>query len=205
MLKSHLLILGLSIAIILLALAVKQYPGGSAFNKHSVGFDFQNNYLCNLFDAKAENAADNPARFYAIPGMFFLCFSFAIFFWNISKKIPVKIVSNIIRFCGVIAMILGFLIVTPYHDEMLTIAGAFALMSIGCVVIFIFRSKLVVFKILSLCCVTLFFACNFIYYSKIQLAWLPILQKISLVVATVWMLGLNYFTSANDFIANKKD
>ncbi|MFM2360535.1 MAG: hypothetical protein RLY16_2528 [Bacteroidota bacterium] len=199
MLKKHSIVIALLLAFMLLAIAVDKYPGGSPVNKYSVGFDFQNNYLCNLFDVHAENGAVNAARNFAILGMFFLCSGFALFFLNMSKKIPVKNASAIIKYAGIVSMLLGFLIVTPFHDAFLSFAGLLAFISIISIVIYVMKTKLVLFKILSILCLMVFFICNAVYYSRVLINWLPILQKTGLILSIIWMLGLNYFTNERDF------
>ena len=60
MLKKHLVLLGITIAIVLLLIATRLYPGGSLFDKNSIGFDWTKNFMSNLFGAKAMNGSDNP-------------------------------------------------------------------------------------------------------------------------------------------------
>jgi hypothetical protein len=53
--------------------ATLYYPGGSQYDKNSVGYDWKNNYLSYLFDAKAVNGLRMHPGFGLLPE----CCSFA--------------------------------------------------------------------------------------------------------------------------------
>jgi hypothetical protein len=193
------MLIGIVFSTTLLVIAAINYPGGSQKNKNSVGYDWRNNYLCNLFSEKAMNGHDNPARPWAIAGMLFLCISFAIFFIGFSKKIQSKTSANLIKYCGAGSMLFAFLVITPYHDVMVTIACVLALIALFYSTVFVLLSKLFFFKILSIACMATLYASMYIYYTSTYLSLLPIMQKLSFLIAISWMLGLRYFTSPADF------
>lgn len=199
MLKKYSIPIGIITSLFFLVVAAMHYPGGSQFDKNSIGYDWQKNYISNLFSPLAVNGADNAARPWAVGGMFLLSISFALFFIEFSKKIPVKSASGVIRYCGVGAMVGAFLAVTPFHDTMVTVAGTLALLSIFYVTVYVLKSKLHFFKILSIVCLLVFYSCNFMYYSSSYLKFLPIMQKTLLVLTITWMLGLEYFSKKEDF------
>ena len=95
MIKKYSVLIGVVISLILMIIAISIYPGGSMFDKNSVGFDWTKNFISNLFATKALNGAENPSRIWAYLGMIILPFSYAIFFINMSKKIPEKNAANI--------------------------------------------------------------------------------------------------------------
>jgi hypothetical protein len=86
MIKKHSVLIGVLISLILMIIATSIYPGGSMFDKNSVGFDWTRNFMSNLFGVKALNGTENPSRIWAYAGMILLPFSYAIFFVNMSKK-----------------------------------------------------------------------------------------------------------------------
>ncbi|MBL7816840.1 MAG: hypothetical protein JNL70_17595 [Saprospiraceae bacterium] len=200
MLKKHLVAIGLLLSLCCLILATFYYPGGSQADKNAIGFDWANNYLCNLFNEKAVNGAYNPARFMAITGMFLLCVSIALFFINFSKKISIKRDANIIRYTGIGAMCCTFLLITPYHDAMTIFASTFGLLTLFYISVYTFMSKLTFLKYLSALCLIILYLNNYIYYTQQGLAWLPILQKISLLTLITWLLSLEYVTTKEDFL-----
>ena len=204
MLKKHTILVGIIIALSLLYVATLQYPGGSQRSTTSVGYEWRNNYLCNLFNAKAVNGAANPSRPWAITGMLFLSVSFGLFFFDFSAKIPAPGAAKIVRYCGVGAMVFAFLVASPYHDPMVTAAGTLALISMFYITVFIFKSRLHLFKVLSVICLLVFYCCNYFYYTRSYLDILPVLQKVLFALAITWILCLQYFTTAADFEPTKK-
>ncbi len=193
MIQKHLVLVGISISILLLIISTFFYPGGSQLDKNSIGYEWGNNYLCNLFSEKAVNGMENPSRNIAMLGMFFLCTSFALFFSRFSKKIPQKSASSIIQYSGISSMFCTFLLITPYHDLMTIFASTFGLLTLFYIAVFTFQSKLTYLKYLSIVCMVILYLNNYIYYTQNGLHWLPILQKISLLTLIGWLLGLEYY------------
>jgi hypothetical protein len=66
--KKYLPLYSIFLSLILLGVSVSLYPGGSQANLHSVGYDWKNNYLSNLFGEKAMNGPENASRPWAIAG-----------------------------------------------------------------------------------------------------------------------------------------
>ena len=200
MVRKNLLPIGLLLAFVLLFISTRYYPGGSQADLNSPGYDWKNNYLCNLFDITAMNGAHNLARPWAVAGMFFLCLSAALFFIDFSKKIPLKRASQIIRYTGAGSMLFAFLTVTSYHDLMVTLANTLALVSLVYITFFIFKTKMNLLKLLTVFCILIAYACTYIYYTRQYLELLPILQKVDMLFIVSWLLCLNYFTEPADFL-----
>lgn len=199
MLKKYSILLGIIISISLLLIATMVYPGGSLFDKNSVGFDWTKNFISNLFAPKAVNGSDNPSRIWAIIGMIFLSVSFATFFVEFSKKIPAKGAAKVIKYFGIFGMLFTFLIVTPLHDIMVTIASTMFLLSIFYITVFVFKSRLHLFKFLCTICLLVFYCTLYLYGSRSYLEFLPIMQKITFASEIILILGLAYFTKKEDF------
>jgi len=198
MLKKHLALLCIIISGVLLVTATLRYPGGSQVDKASVGYDWKNNYISNLFGERAVNGAANSARFWAVGGMIFLSAGFALFFIYISKRIPAKGAANVIKYVGASGMIFTFLIATPLHDLMITIASTMFLISIFYITIFVFKSKLHLFKFLCVICLLIFYTTLYLYGTH-TIAILPVMQKITFATTIGLILGLQYFTRKEDF------
>src|SRR3954468_607216 len=199
MLKKYSILFGIIISISLLLIATRYYPGGSQFDKSVVGYDWKNNYISNLFGEKAINGAHNTSRFWAVAGMMFLSVSFAIFFIQFSKKIPVKGAANVIKYFGTGAMLFTFLIATPLHDLMITIASTMTLISIFYITVFVFKSRLLLFKFICVACLLVFYCSLYMYYSGTYLKFLPIMQKVTFASTIILILGLEYFSQKEDF------
>ena len=198
MLKKHSVLLGIIISVILIVIATTLYPGGSFFDKNSIGFDWTKNFMSNLFAAKAVNGADNPSMIWADAGMILLSISLAIFFIRFSKRIPNKGAANVIRYLGVVGMICKFLIVTPMHDIMVTISATLFLVCIFYITVFVFKSRLHLFKFLCVITLLIFYYTLFLYGSG-HFDTLPIMQKLTFASTILLVLGLEYFARAEDF------
>lgn len=199
MLKKYSVLLGMCMSVLLLLIATMVYPGGSMFDKNSVGFEWSKNFISNLFGAKAVNGLDNPARIWAIGGMFFLSASLAVFFINFSKKIPAKGAAKVVKYLGGGGMLFTFLIATPLHDIMVTMASTLFLLGLFYITVFVFKSKLHFFKFLCVVCLLLFYSSLYIFGIRDYIEYLPILQKITFSSVIILVVGLEYFTQKEDF------
>jgi hypothetical protein len=198
MLKKHSVLLAIVISISLLLIAIMVYPGGSMFDQYSVGFDLSKNFISNLFAASALNGAANPSRIWAYLGMILLPCSYAIFFFNMSKKIPDRNAGYILKYGGVANILAMFLVVTPLHDLMLNISISLFWTCIVVTTIFIFKTRLHVFKFLCVLCLVIFYYSIYLWATN---DWdlLPIMQKVNFLNSALLILGLEYFTKQKDF------
>jgi hypothetical protein len=198
MIKKYSVLIGVIVSLILLSIAISIYPGGNMFDKNAVGFDWTKNFISNLFGGKALNGSENPSRIWALLAMLLLPFTYAIFFINMSKKIPQKSVANILKFGGAANILFMFLIVTPLHDLMLNISLSLFWTCLGFVAGFIFRTQLHLFKFLCAVCLLIFYYSIFLWATN---DWnlLPTMQKVNFINSTLLILGLEYFTTKEDF------
>ncbi len=179
-------------------IAISIYPGGSMFDKNSVGFGWTKNFISNLFATKALNGSENPSRIWAYLGMIFLPLTYAIFFISMSKKISEKNAANILKYAGVLNILCTFLIVTPLHDLMLNISITLFWTCIVVITVFILKTRLHLFKFLCVVCLLIFYYSLYLWATN---DWdlLPIMQKVNFINSTLLILGLEYFTKQEDF------
>lgn len=199
MLKKYSVVTGVMIAGLLLIIATSVYPGGTVFDKNSTGFDWTKNFISDLLAPTAENGADNSSRFWAGAGMIFLSVSIALFFSHFSKKIPLKGAAHTIQYLGAANLLFIFLTATPLpHGMMVIIASTLFLIGLFYITVFVFKSKLRLFKYLCVICLLIFYCTLFLYGTRNR-DLLPTMQKITLVSSILLILGLEYYTSAEDF------
>jgi hypothetical protein len=198
MIKKYSVLIGLAFSLILMIIAISIYPGGSIFEKDSIGFNLSKNFISNLFEAKALNGTDNVSRIWAILAMIFLPISYAIFFNHMAIKIPDRNAGFILNYAGISNILVMFLIVTPLHDLMLYISISLFWTCIVVITVFIFKTKLHLFKFLCLICL-LFFYFSLYLWGTSDWELLPIIQKINFFSSTLLILGLEYFTNQVDF------
>lgn len=199
MIKKHTTSLGIAFALAFLLLSTFFYPGGSQHDANSLGFSWQHNYLSNLLNPVAVNGSENTARPWAVGGVIFLCASVAVFFWRLSQKIPHKDSSNIICYAGIGSMVASLLVATPLHDLAVTISGILLMLSLFYATVFVFRTKRHGLKALSVLHLLVLYSITFMYYSQNGIPYLPIMQKLNLSVAILWVLAVDYGISREDF------
>ena len=204
MIKKHLTLFGIVIALVFLFISIGLYPGGSQHDEMTVGFDWRHNYLSNLLNPIAVNGADNPARTWAVCGVLFLCASAALVFVRLSAKIPHKSSANIIRYAGVGAMLTALLAATPLHDLAMSISGTLLMLTLFYATVFIFKTKRHWLKALSVAYLVTLYSTAIIYFTQTGLAYLPVVQKLNLFVAIAWLLGLEYVLRSEDFLVLKQ-
>ncbi|NEU06910.1 hypothetical protein GZH53_01180 [Flavihumibacter sp. R14] len=199
MLQKHAILLGIIISVILLTTAASNYPGGSPADKSSIGYSWENNFISNLFGERALNDAPNTARYWAVSGMIFLSIACSIFFVEFSGKIPAKGAASVIKYFGIAGMLFTALIATPFHDIMITIASTIFLLSMFYVTVFVFKSRLHLFKFLCALYLLSFYSTLIVFSSGYFLEYLPIIQKVLFANTILLILGLHYFSKAEDF------
>jgi len=199
MIKRHLVLIGLSISLTFLLTAIANYPGGTYQDKKTVGFDWSRNYISNLFEAKAVNGADNASRTWAFIGMFFYSMSCAVFFINMAEKMSEKNAKNILKYTGILTMPFTFLIITPWHDLMLTVSSFLFWTCIVCITVLIFKTNLLFFKIYNIICLVIFYYAVYLHATN-NGDLLPLVQKINNISTIFLILGLEYFSHKEDFV-----
>lgn len=204
MLKNHLTLSGILIALLFLFIATSVYPGGSQHDAQSVGFSWRHNYLSNLLNPVAVNGSENPSYFWAVCGVLSLCASAAWAFVRLAAKLPHKGSANVIRYAGVGAMLTSLLAATPLHDLAMAISGTLLMLTLFYATVFIFRTKLHWLKAWSVLYLVVLYSTAIIYYTQAGLAYLPVVQKLNLFVAIVWLLALEYVVTEADFTLAKQ-
>lgn len=168
------------------------YPGGSQADINAIGFDWMNNYWCNLMNEKGMNGAPNPARPFSIAAMVILCFSFMIFFIQFAEYfVKARIWEKMIRYGGILSMCFAMLIFTEFHDIMTIISSGFGVFVVLGIIIEIYKSDLQHYKTTGIICLALLALNNYIYYSTHLIEYLPLLQKITFSIVLIWVFGLN--------------
>jgi membrane-associated HD superfamily phosphohydrolase len=198
MIKKYSVLIGIVISLILIMIAISIYPGGTMFDEYSIGFDWTKNFMSNLFGTKALNGAENPSRIWANSGMILLPFTYAVFFINMSKKIPEKNAANILKYGGVANIFFTFLTVTSLHDIMLIISTTLFWTCLVVITIFILKTKLQLFKFFCIISLLVFYYGVYLWGTS-DWSLLPIMQKVIFVSSTLLILGLEYFTKQEDF------
>ena len=168
------------------------YPGGSQVDANAIGFDWVNNYWCNLTSKNALNGDHNPARPVAIFAMITLCSSLLVFFIQFAKTfIRNKHWKQFVIMCSSLSMFSAALIFTALHDAMTILSSLFGMFVMFAMIKALYKSNLRFYKITGVLCILLLALNNYIYYSRQYIELLPLLQKITFAIVLVWILSLN--------------
>ena len=186
-------LIGILLFVLLYLYASSLYPGGSQANINSEGYDWINNYWCNLMNEEGMNGQSNPARPYAVFAMITLCMSLLVFFIQFAEFYSgEKIWKKVIKISGICSMTCAILMFTEYHDLMTIVSSFFGLFLVVGIIREIYRDELLSFKITGILCLILLGLNNYIYYSTQFIKWLPLIQKITFLIVLIWILGLNF-------------
>lgn len=196
----HASLIGIITGLTLLILATLYYPGGTYIDELSKGYDWFDNYISNLLGPSAVNGMDNVARPWAVAGVLCLTASFGLFFVKFSYWIKIKSAAFIIKYGGIIATIMGFLTVIPaLHDGMVTLSSILTLILFFYITVIVLKSRLFLLKIVSVLFLASFYFAAYMYFTRSYLDYMPLVQKIILLVKIVWILSLQYLTQEEDF------
>ncbi|MEZ5041846.1 MAG: hypothetical protein R2828_18265 [Saprospiraceae bacterium] len=200
MIKKYSILIGIAIGTFLLIISTFYYPGGTYENVNSEGYDWTKNYISNLLRPLAVNGEANTAKPFAIFGVLLLTASFGFFFVNFARKIKIRRASLVIKYLGILATIFGFVTVIPsMHDIMVTLSSILTLLIFFYITVMVIKSKLTVMKIMSIVFLLTFYFGAYMYFSRFQLEYMPIMQKIIFMMKIIWVLSLEYLTHKKDF------
>jgi hypothetical protein len=158
------------------------------------GFDWVHNYWCNLLNEHGLNGELNPARPFAIGATLILCTGIGLFFYGFSGFLPLsKRWNRLIRYAGIVSLLLAALIITELHDSIILSSSLAGLMALLGVLKTIHYYQLNIFIWTGYACIGLIAMCNVSYYTHFGLAWLPLIQKIAFLCILIWIMLLQVY------------
>jgi hypothetical protein len=173
-------------------LATLYYPGGSNFDRKSIGFDWMNNYWCDLTGKFAKNGKKNEARTFALTGMFILCFTLSFLWYYLPQFFHEnKFNQIIIKSSGICSMFILFFLFTPYHDIVIALGGLLSIIPLIGTYRELYKNKLTKLFFLGLFSFLLILFNYLIYISNFFILFLPIIQKITFIVFLIWIFAIN--------------
>lgn len=188
--------IGILVFFTLFYLASLKYPGGSQANLQKSGFDWVNNYWCNLTDYRAMNGQKNSARNISILAMTLLCLSLSFFFVSFSNMfINNTFLRKLTQIFGFISMVFTSFLFTEYHNIFTILSSIFGLVAVIGISYGLAKSSLHLLKYWAVLCIVLLVFNNFIYQTKLSLSILPLLQKITFVSVLLWVVAVNVVIS----------
>jgi hypothetical protein len=174
--------------VLLYVIATLYYPGGSLFDKSAKGFQWTQNYWCNLLNEEALNGMPNTARPFALGAMFVLAVSL-VFFWylfplHVGLTKPRRLV---IQLSGLMAMVIGVFVFTGFHDVVINVAGCFGLIAFGGTFAGLYHLRWQKLFWTGLFIPVLIGLNNFLYYHIALQHYLPLVQKLTFLYVLTWV------------------
>jgi len=190
---------GILLFTLLYTIATFLYPGGSSLDPTAHGFNWVHNYWCELTDAYSRNGSPNAARPVALLAMLIICVSVSIFWFQLPTLFSGRPYAKIIRFTGILSMIVAGFIFTGFHDVVIDVAGLLAGITLSLTFIGLYQGRLYTFFIFGLVCLAMMLFNYFIHKTGILLPWLAVAQKVTFVFVVLWItfITIHMYHKAN--------
>lgn len=176
--------------------ATTRYPGGSAPHPTTIGFDWLNNYWCDLLAERAANGQPNPASPVALTAMGVLCLSLLTLWLTVPRLFPARRAGGQVRwwvqYPGITAMLVAPFIASAYHDAAINLASMLIVPPLLFTMMGLYRTRLRRLFWTGMLCSALMMLNQFIYQTHWQLNALPIVQKITFAAVLVWIGGISW-------------
>jgi hypothetical protein len=182
-------IIGITLFVVLYIVAAIYYPGGSNADREKEGFDWINNYWCDLLAKNAKNGVHNSGRMFALTGMVILFSSIAVFWYYLPPFFHErKRTILLIRYTGTLSMFTLIFIFTQFHDSVIGIGSTISAVPMAATLKELRKHQLKTLYFLGWFCIVLILLNFFIYITHRFIVFLPLLQKITLLFFLLWIL-----------------
>jgi hypothetical protein len=182
-------ILGITLFVVLYVVAALYYPGGSNADRQTEGFDWINNYWCDLLAETAKNGVHNSGRVFALTGTIILFSSIAVFWYYLPPFFHErKRTILLIRYTGTLSMFILIFIFTQFHDSVIGIGSTISAVPMAATLKVLRSHKLKTLYFLGWFCILLILLNFFIYITNWHIVFLPIIQKMTLLMFLIWIV-----------------
>ncbi len=191
MLRSKALLLfpmyGIALFFCLYIVAAWLYPGGTKFDRSTVGFSMRHNYWCDLLDRTAYNGQPNTGSSIAIAATLLLCLAVGWLCYVFPLKMRLSpTLCYTIQFFGVLSMAIFALLFTPLHNWSIEVGAPLAGVAMAAMLAALYRLGWTGLLWFAVVCFLLAMVNYAVYQSKIGLGILPVLQKIMFALFAIW-------------------
>lgn len=187
---------GMGLFVVLYILAALNYPGGSWVVMDQEGFNFWNNYLCDLLDHNAINGEINPARFFARGSLGVLCVSLILLWYFLPGLFSKKGINVVVMWlAGLLALVITMSLTSGTHDITVRIAGIFGVIAFISCYIELYNAKYYSLVYFGIACLLIFLVNYYIYETGTFIRSLPVIQKVTFICFMLWFafLDISYY------------
>ena len=183
---------GLVLFVVLYILAALNYPGGSWIVLDQEGFNFWNNYLCDLLDRNAINGELNPARFYARGSLAVLCISLLLLWYYLPGLFSKRGINVFVMWlAGILSLLVTMSLTSGTHDITLRISGIFGVIAFISCFIELYRANYFALFYFGIACLFIFLVNYYIYETGTFIRSLPVIQKVTFISFILWFAFLD--------------
>lgn len=186
-------LVGILLFTILYIIATFFYPGGSIAEKTSKGFDWLNNYWCDLTDQFARNGEINFARPIALSAMLILFSSLAVFWFHLPRLFQNSKFNPTIRYTGISSMTVAIFSFTSFHDIVINVAGVLGIITLIATLICLYRSRFHNLFFYGIFCLSVLLLNYFIFDTGRLLSYLPVIQKVTFLLFFIWICLMDVY------------
>lgn len=179
--KDLLPVIGVVASLVFFARSASRYPGG---------YDWASQTISSLFQPSTLNGAENLARPLAVLAVFIFCVSMAAVFKRISRIGNTRFHTKTIEIAGIGSMVYAFLVVTPMHDLLVGIALVFFVTAMLTTFHALFLERRFGMLSAGIICISGTLSNASMYYGNVLYEFLPLVQKMSMVMWVGWLLVL---------------
>lgn len=180
--RSTVPLLGVFTSAGLFSLAAARYPGGYEWVGQSVS---------SLFQPTALNGSNNVSRPLAALAVFLFCSSIAIVFNSLARCGPTRFHRKTIQIAGIGSMVYAALTVTPMHNALVGVALLFYVTAMVTIFHQLYVERSFGMLGAGIVCLAPTLLNATMYFGGYLYGFLPIVQKLSLVLWVPWLFVLS--------------
>lgn len=183
---------GIGIFLVLYVVAAHFYPGGSDADRFHRGFDWLNNYWCDLIAKNGKNGIPNAARPIALTAMIILFSSLSVFWFRLPDFFHEnRFTRLLIGYTGLFAMTMLIFVFTKQHDIVIFIGGSVSSISFAGTLKELYTNRWHSLFRLGCFCLVLILLNFYSYLSGWLIFLLPLIQKVTLLFFLGWVFLVN--------------
>lgn len=179
-------VVGVAVALALLAVATSQYSGDVHWTRVTVSL------LC---APVLPDGTPNLGRALPIFALLLMCVSMSWLFELISRTAQTPLLRKTIQIAGIGSMVYALLTATPMHNLMVHIALAFFLAAVAAIVVAVYRSEHYALAYIGIGCIAVKLSTASLYYTNNYSDYWGVLQKLTFILTTVWLFAVHLMPS----------
>ena len=186
--NKYLSLAGVLLSVLLFILAAERYPGG---------YDWINLSISTLFQPGTPGGTENLARPLAVLAVLSFCVSMGFVFKRVSQRATTRLHKKTIEIAGIGSMVYAFLVVTPMHDVLVGVALIFFVIAMLFTLHMVYLERRFWMLFSGIVSLVIPLINAVMYYGNVLYGFMPVVQKIGVMVWVGWLLVLHLADSSS--------